>query len=111
MPQSVAAYVKTKDFGEVDFAKHQILNLYESDMDTQEEENPDTLKNIFWHIPSELSKHDKKFVLSHVDPNARIRDYKGPLGWLYDAMIINVSENVSEISAAFNLSTIDPYFK
>ena len=111
MPQSVAAYVKTKDFGEVDFAKQQILNLYESDMDTQEEENPDTLKNIFWHIPSELSKHDKKFVLSHVDPNARIRDYKGPLGWLYDAMIINVSENVSEISAAFNLSTIDPCFK
>ena len=111
MPQSVAAYVKTKDFGEVDFAKQQILNLYEGDMDTQEEENPDTVKNIFWHIPSELSKHDKKFVLSHIDPNARIRDYKGPLGWLDDAMIINMSENVSEISAAFNLSTIDPYFK
>ena len=111
MPQSVAAYVKTKDFGEVDFAKQQILNLYEGDMNAQEEENPDTLKNIFWHIPSELSKHDKKFVLSHVDPNARIRDYKGPFGWLDDAMIINISENVSEISAAFNLSTIDPYFK
>ena len=111
MPQSVLAYVKTKDFGEVDFAKQQILNLYEGDMDTQEEENPDTVKNIFWHIPSELSKHDKKFVLSHIDPNARIRDYKGPLGWLDDAMIVNMSENVSEISTAFNLSTIDPYFK
>ena len=80
-------------------------------MGTQKEENPDTIKNIFWHIPSELSKHDKKYVLSHVDPNARIRDYKGPIGWLDDAMIINMSENVSEISAAFNLSTIDPYFK
>lgn len=111
MPQSVAAYVKTKDFGDADFVKQQILNLYEGDMDTQEEENPDTLKNILWHIPSELSKHDKKFMLSHIDPNARIRDYKGPLGWLDDAMIINISENVSEISAAFNLSTIDPYFK
>lgn len=111
MPQSVLAYIKTKDFGEVDFAKQQILNLYESDMDAQKDENPDTLKNIFWHIPSELSKHDKKFVLSHIDPGARIRDYKGPLGWLNDAMIINISENVSEISTAFNLSTIDPYFK
>ena len=111
MPQSVLAYVKTKDFGDVDFAKQQILNLYEGDMDNQEEENPGTLKNIFWHIPSELSKHDKKYMLSHIDPNARIRDYKGAIGWLNDAMIINISENVSEISTAFNLSTIDPYFK
>lgn len=111
MPQAVAAYIKTKDFGEVDFVKQQILNLYESDMSDQEEENPNTLKNIFWHIPSELSKHDKKYMLSHIDPNARIRDYKGAIGWLDDAMIINISENVSEISTAFNLSTIDPYFK
>lgn len=111
MPQSVLAYVKSKDFGDVDFAKQQILNLYEEDMSNQEEENPDTLKNIFWHIPSELSKHDKKYMLSHIDPNARIRDYKGSIGWLNDAMIINMSENVSEISTAFNLSTIDPYFK
>ena len=111
MPQSVLAYIKTKDFGDVDFAKQQILDLYEGDMNDQEEENPDTLKNIFWHIPSELSKHDKKFMLSHIDPNARIRDYKGAIGWLNDAMILNMSENVSEISTAFNLSTIDPYFK
>ena len=111
MPQSVLAYVKTKDFGDVDFAKQQILNLYEEDMNNQEDENPDKLKNIFWHIPSELSKHDKKYMLSHIDPNARIRDYKGAIGWLNDAMIINMSENVSEISTAFNLSTINPYFK
>ena len=109
MPQSVLAYVKTKDFSDVDFAKQQILNLYEADMTDQEEQNPDTLKNIFWHIPSELSKHDKKFMLSHIDPNARIRDYKGAIGWLNDAMIVNISENVSEISTAFNLSTIDPF--
>ena len=111
MPQSVAAYIKTKDFGDADFAKQQILNLYESDLNEQKEENPDTLKSIFWHIPSELSKHEKKFVLSHIDPNARIRDYKGAFGWLNDAMIINIAEKLSEISTAFNPSTIDPCFK
>ena len=78
-------------------------------MSEQEEESPETLKNIFWHIPSELSKHDKKFVLSHIDPNARVRDYKGPLGWLNDAMIINMSENVSNISTVVN--PIDHNFK
>lgn len=111
MPQAVLAYYKTKDFGEADFAKQNILNLYESDMDIQKEENPVYVKNIFWHIPSELSKHDKKYNLAHVDPNARMREYKDPFVWLDEAMIINIVENVNDPSVAFNLSTINPSFK
>lgn len=111
MPQAVYAYYKTKDFGEVDFVKQNILNLYESDMGAQKEENSDYVKNIFWHIPSELSKHDKRYNLTHIDPNARIREYKGPIVWLDEAMIINICENVNDPSVAFNLSTVDPSFK
>jgi len=111
MPQAVYEYYKKKDFGDVDFVKQGIINLYESDMDTQEEENPTYVKNMFWHIPSELSKHDKKYNLTHIDPNARLREYKGPVNWLDEAMIINISENVNDPSVAFNLSTIDPAFK
>ncbi len=111
MPQAVLSYFKTKDFGEVDFVKQSILNLYESDIDVQKEENPIYVKNIFWHIPAELSKHDKRYNLSHVDPNARMREYKDPMAWLDEAMIINVVENVNDPSVAFNLSTIDPSFK
>ena len=111
MPQAVYEYYKKKDFGDVDFVKQGIINLYESDMDTQEEENPTYVKNMFWHIPSELSKHDKKYNLVHIDPNARLREYKGPINWLDEAMIINISENVNDPCAAFNLSTIDPAFK
>ena len=111
MPQAVYEYYKKKDFGDVDFVKQGIINLYESDMDTQEEENPTYVKNMFWHIPSELSKHDKKYNLTHIDPNARLREYKGPINWLDEAMIINISEKVNDPSVAFNLSTIDPAFK
>ncbi len=111
MPQAVLSYFKTKDFGEVDFVKQNILNLYESDMDMQKEENPIYVKNIFWHIPSELSKHDKCYKLSHIDPNARMREYKDPMIWLDEAMIMNVVENVNDPSVAFNLSMIDPSFK
>jgi len=111
MPQAVDKYIQTKDFGEVDFVKQGILNLYEADVDSQEEENPTYVKNVFFHIPSELSKHDKRYNVSHVDPNARLREYKGPINWLDEAMIINIAENVNDPSAAFNLSTIDPSFK
>ena len=111
MPQAVYSYITTKDFGETDFIKQNILNLYESDMDNQNEENPTYVKNVFWHIPSELSKHNKKYNLTHIDPNARLREYKGPINWLNEAMIINIAENVNDPSVAFNLSTIDPAFK
>ncbi len=111
MPQAVDAYINTKDFGETDFINQNILKLYENDMDNQQEENPTYVKNLFWHIPSELSKHDKKYNLLHLDSNARLREYKGPLNWLNEAMIINIAENVNDPSAAFNLSTINPSFK
>ena len=111
MPQAVTAFVESKDFGRVDFAKQQILNLYRQDMEDQEEENPEYVTNFFERIPSELSKHDKRYVLSHIDPNARIRDYKDPIKWLDEAMIINIANNVDDPSAALNLSTIEPSFK
>lgn len=111
MPQAVYTYITTKDFGETDFIKQNILNLYENDIDNQNEENPTYVKNVLWHIPSELSKHDKKYNLAHIDSNARLREYKGPINWLNEAMIINIAENVNDPSAAFNLSTVDPAFK
>lgn len=111
MPQAINAYLKSKDYGDVDFMKQAILNLYEGDIDSQEEVNPSTVKNFFWHIPSELSKHDKRYVLAHLDNNARLREYKSPINWLNEAMIVNIAENVTDPSAAFNLSTVDPSFK
>ena len=111
MPRAVRAFAETRDFGRADFAKQRIISLYRSDMADQEEENPEYVTNFFDRIPSELSKHDKRYVLSHVDPHARIRDYRGPIRWLDEAMVINLANNVDDPSAALNLGVIDPSFK
>lgn len=111
MPQAVAAYRGTRDFSKVDFAKQQIINLYKADMGEQAEENPVYVTNFFDRIPAELSKHDKRYMISHVSPNARLRDYGGPIRWLDEAMIVNIASTVDDPSVAFNLSTIDPSFK
>ena len=50
-----------------------------------------------------LQNYQNRYNLSHIDPNARIREYKGPINWLDEAMIINISENINDPSAAFNL--------
>ena len=111
MPQAVKAFVETKDFGKVDSVKQRILNLYRNDMKEQEEENPTYVTGFFERIPSELSKHDKRYVLTHIEPNARLRNYRPPISWLDEAMIINLASNVDDPSAAFNLAVIDPSFK
>ncbi len=113
MPQAVVKYVQTKDFEKVDFAKKEILELYRNDIKNQNEENSSYVGNILDNIPSELSKHEKNssFKLSHVDKNARYREYKGPLNWLSEAMIVNVARNITDPSPALTLNMDDERFK
>ena len=113
MPQAVVKYIQTKDFEKVDFAKKEILALYRNDIKNQKEENGTYLGNILDNIPSELSKHEKSssFQLSHVDKNARYREYRSPITWLSEAMIVNVARNVTDPSPALTLSMDDERFK
>ena len=91
------------------FAKREILQLYENDIKEQEEENNIYVGYILENIPSELSKHDSSssvntFKLSHIDRNARMREYQGPLNWLTEAMIISVARNTTDPSPALTLT-------
>ena len=113
MPQAVVKYVDSKDFEKVDFAKKEILELYRNDIKNQEEENKIYVGNILENIPSELSKHEKSstFKLTHVDKNARYREYSGPLNWLREAMIVNEARNVTDPSPALTLNMDEERFK
>ncbi|MCI5745441.1 MAG: AAA family ATPase [Erysipelotrichaceae bacterium] len=111
MPQSIIKYMETKDFAKVDFTKKTIINLYHEDIKDQDDVNNNNLFNLFDNIPSELSKHDKQYVISHAAKSARLAFYKESIGWLEDAMIVNVARNVSEPSPALSLSLDDIRFK
>lgn len=113
MPQSVVKYIQTKDFEKVDFVKKEILALYRNDIKSQQEENSTYIGNILDNIPSELSRHERgySFRLSHVDKNARYREYSGSLNWLSEAMIVNVARNVTDPSPALTLNMDDERFK
>lgn len=111
MPQVVTAFGPNKDFTAADFVKQQIITLYKNDMSEQNEERSLYVTNFFDRIPSELSQHDKRYVLSHINEQARLREYKGPIRWLDEAMIINIASKVDDPSEAFQLSISDPSFK
>lgn len=89
MPKSVATYLKTKDLVKAEQEKRGIIELYSDDFVAQENVNPLHLMNLFRLIPSELSNHDKRFKLSHVNSQARVREYGSAFQWLGDAYIVN----------------------
>ena len=116
MPQAVVAFAKTKDYERVDFAKREILELYRNDIKEQAEEKSEYVGNILDNIPSELARHDSvaktnEFRLTHINKNARLREYKGPLRWLDEAMIVNVARNTTDPSPALTLNLDDERFK
>ena len=71
MPQVVQAFINDKDYGAADSEKQRILSFWQDGMREQSKENCDYLQAFFAHIPSELMRRNKRYVISHATPNAR----------------------------------------
>lgn len=98
MPKCIATYLKTGSLSKVEKEKKSIVELYRDDFKFQENVNSIYLTSIFNLIPSELSNHDKRFKLSHINSNARIREYGSAFQWLSDAYIVNIAYNSTDPS-------------
>ena len=93
MPQAVKKYVDTQDFDAVDAAKRDVLTIYRNDIFHYAEDIAEKVVSIFDQIPSQLSKHEKKFRLSALKPGAKYRDWDDAFFWLKDASVVNVCYN------------------
>ena len=104
MPQAVATYVSTHDFNKVDEVKRDILSLYRNDINKYADRQELKATSIFEEIPGQLQKHEKKFRLTSLQPNARMRDYADAFFWLSDAKIINCCYNTTEPNIGLRMS-------
>ena len=104
MPQAVAKYVETRDFDKVDEVKRDILALYRNDIQKYADKQENKVTAIFDEIPGQLQKHEKKFRLSALQSDARMRDYSDAFFWLSDAKIINCCYNSTEPSIGLKLN-------
>ena len=104
MPQAVQAYVSQRDFHKVDEIKRDILALYRNDIKKFADNQETKVSAIFEEIPGQLQKHEKKFRLSELSSEARMRDYSEAFFWLEDARIINCCYNATEPSVGLRLN-------
>lgn len=104
MPQAVEKYVNERDFGKVDEVKRDILALYRNDIKKYAENQETKVSAIFDEIPGQLQKHEKKFRLSALGDDVRMRNYADAFFWLSDARIVNCCYNSTEPSIGLKLN-------
>ncbi len=104
MPQAVAEYVASRDFGRTDTVKRDILKLYRDDIAKHAGGYRRRVSAVFDGIPGQLSKHEKKFSLSSLSKGARMRSYEDAFFWLSDARVTNDCFNSTDPNVGLRMN-------
>lgn len=104
MPKPVSVYVETRSLGQADVEKRRILSLYRNDVARFARGYEFKVVSILDGIPGQLAKHEKKFTLSSLGKNARMREYEEAFFWLADARIANICYAAADPSVGLSLN-------
>ena len=104
MPQAVNAYLAEKDFSQADYAKRLILKLYADDISKYAGIDAPKIRGIFSQIPGQLAKKEKRYFLSAVNADARMREYAESFRWLEESKTVNIARNASDPDVALGMS-------
>ena len=104
MPQAVNTYVSSRNFEKVDTIKRDILAIYRNDIRKYAGRLAMKVESIFDDIPAQLQKNERKFRLSNLKKEARMRDYEEAFMWLSDAQIINCGYNTTAPNIGLKLN-------
>ena len=90
MPMPVAKFIENdKNFVLADQEKRDILNLYRNDINKIDVKYRSRVLSIYDQIPSFLSQHEKRVILSNVEEKSSYPMYQDTFYWLGDSMIAN----------------------
>ena len=113
LAESVEAYLTEGDhkLEAAEAAKREILELYEKDIGKYAKGYAAKVRAIFRTIPGALNSREKKFHLSDLSENARMRRYENAFLWLSDAMIANIAYNSTDPDVGLGMSLESSLFK
>lgn len=112
MPEVVAAFVKNKDFGEVQAVQEKILAAYDDDIALHAKgAEKIKVRACYDSLPKQLARENKKFKYSEVEKKATARKYGNSITWLKDANIAHLCYNVYEPFLPLNANGKENEFK
>lgn len=112
MPQSVAAYLENnRSFEKADIEKRDILALYRDDIMKIEAKYQSRVLSIFDQIPTFLSQHEKRVILSDIEIGASFSKFNDTFFWLSNSMIANECFNCTDPNVGLALNEDRTYLK
>lgn len=111
MPQAVEVFVNENNYFAVEKAKRLIIKLYREDISKARKTLVEKTRRIYDLVPSQLSRHEKKFVLSDIKTGASYDNYQEAFQWLEDAKLVNLAYNSLDPNIGLKLTKDDSSFK
>ena len=112
MPQSVSAYLNNhRSYQKADEEKRDILELYRAAIMKIQSKYQSRVLSIFDQIPSFLSQHEKRLILSDIENGATFSKFNDTFFWLQDSMITNQCFNCTDPNVGLALKEDRTYIK
>ncbi|MDD5293595.1 MAG: AAA family ATPase [Candidatus Izemoplasmatales bacterium] len=111
LPSVVSAFIKTSDINEVLREQNSILNSYRDDVKKYSGKDKLKVQEVFDSIPEQLSKKNKRYFLSMLSKEPKMRTYEDSIMWLIDASIAIPSYNLASIELPLSLNEKRNLFK
>ena len=111
MPRVVNKFIETGDISKVIQEQKVIIDGYRDDV--KKYAGPDKIKvqETFDSIPEQLNKKNKRYFLTMLSKEPRMRTYKDSIMWLFDANIASPCYNISAIELPLSLNEKRNLFK
>ena len=96
MPAAVDAFVRERTIPAARAFQQNIIARLREDIAKYASDRARVIKRIFDLIPSELSRQNKRFIISHVEGDSHFDRYENDFLWLVDAGVALSTYNVLE---------------
>jgi len=111
MPRVVDIYTKDQNIQDVIIEQRNIVGGYKDDILKYAGNLQLEVAKVFDSIPDHLMERNKRFIMAHVEKNARFRDFKDALAWLRSARVAEFCFNVSAPIIPMGLNAKNNIFK
>ncbi len=120
MPDVVSTFLSTSDLNQVLDVQRALLQQYQDDFGKHLDENESEFVNkkeltkimeVYYSIPNQLAKENKKFQYSVIKKNGKGRDYRDAITWLSEFGFIDYCYNLSIPELPLEGNKIDDEFK
>ena len=109
MPQAVNEFLDTQNLQMVDNVKRRILKLYADDL--HKLDSSDKLRELYWAVPSELSKNASRYQVTTVIENTKQERKQELLEMMRESMIVNIAYQASDPNVGLALTADKTRYK